>query len=76
MGELWKNLSDSEKKKFNDLAEKDKERYIKEKEISTSGAGEKKGKPIKKSSSKLFFNLENTKKGKSKSAESDDEDSE
>jgi hypothetical protein len=53
MGQLWKNLSDAEKKKFNELAEKDKERYMKEKEGSSgaSGAEKKAGKTIKKASS-------------------------
>lgn len=36
MGEEWKKISDKEKKKYEDMAAKDKERY--EKELKDSGA--------------------------------------
>ena len=75
MGELWKALSEAEKKKYNDMAEKDKERYLREKDAIPTGE-KKQGKVVKKSSSKKALTLENTKKGKGKQTDSDDEDSE
>jgi hypothetical protein len=49
LGELWKNLSDSKKKKYEDMAAKDKERY--EKECKEKGI-EKGGKNKKKAGAK------------------------
>ena len=59
LGELWKNLSDSKKKKYEDMAAKDKERY--EKECKEKGI-EKGGKKKKKAEAKKESNKKNKKK--------------
>ena len=59
LGELWKNLSDSKKKKYEDMAAKDKERY--EKECKEKGI-EKGGKNKKKAGAKKESNKKNKKK--------------
>lgn len=66
LGDKWKALSEEEKKKYNDLAAKDKERY--EKECKEKGVDNHKNK--KKNKSKK----EKEKKGKKKKTESSDEE--
>ena len=58
LGELWKNLSDSKKKKYEDMAAKDKERYekeCKEKGIEKGRKTEKKKKKKKKIKRKMMM---------------------
>jgi hypothetical protein len=50
LGEAWRNVTETEKKKYEDLAAKDKERF--EKEKKDAGGEEKKG---KKAQSKLIL---------------------
>jgi hypothetical protein len=60
---LWTNCSDSEKKKYNEMAAKDKERYQREMENSGSNNNLKDGKKdnkkrkqsVAKNESKIFY---------------------
>jgi len=60
LGELWKNLSDSKKKKYEEMAAKDKERY--EKECKEKGIEKGGGKNKKKAGAKKESNKKNKKK--------------
>ncbi|KAI3652447.1 hypothetical protein MP228_000980 [Amoeboaphelidium protococcarum] len=53
LGERWKNMSDAQKKKYSDMAEKDKVRYEKEKnDYQKSGKAEKFAKSVAASGGK------------------------
>jgi structure-specific recognition protein 1 len=54
LGDGWKNISDVEKKKYDDLAAKDKERFLKEKK-EAGGEGDAKKDKKKTNQSKLIF---------------------
>jgi hypothetical protein len=62
LGDAWKDLKESDKKKYEDLANKDKERYQKEMETYNASANnnkpakkEVKKKPAQKEESNLIF---------------------